>query len=396
MGEDVEKSLYLSYTEILKGLHFIKDAIDFVEQGKDYYVIPLSGQLRAIFVLPHDKNGNLKNYTVGKKGKTRNIPTNIFNLAQKLNCDLEVYTSEYHYKNRDNQYFSHLFDTTIDTTGKNFKRISLRDWMELDIIVCRGYRFKIWEIIKIMADRNGGAHYDGALTRKEMELYKAKNAANYYSLLSLVLTKIGKVLFQIGFKVIRSVFNFQFIMGIALNLPTLTTRKNIATFYSISGFSPLSLSIDEKNMIKLNLENLEGHRYDLDIGENRSDEIIVINLGYEISADMSAILSVYYCNEFIQYRLDTPIFIGRGFLPHFKVYFSDDNIRIGFSTMKLFSRILSPGTCLYHYSEIRKKEDEDIAVVEGKQEMLLLNNHTVDFSNGVSYKPFRDYINDKM
>ena len=99
MGEDVEKSLYLSYTEILKGLHFIKDAIDFVEQGKDYYVIPLSGQLRAIFVLPHDKNGNLKNYTVGKKGKTRNIPTNIFNLAQKLNCDLEVYTSEYHYKN---------------------------------------------------------------------------------------------------------------------------------------------------------------------------------------------------------------------------------------------------------------------------------------------------------
>lgn len=25
-----------------------------------------------------------------------------------------------------------------------------------------------------MADRNGGAHYDGALTRKEMELYKAK------------------------------------------------------------------------------------------------------------------------------------------------------------------------------------------------------------------------------
>ena len=64
--------------------------------------------------------------------------------------------------------------------------------------------------------------------------------------------------------------------------------------------------------------------------------------------------------------------------------------------MKLFIRILSPGTCLYHYSEIRKKEDEDIAVVEGKQEMLLLNNHTVDFSNGVSYKPFRDYINDKM
>ena len=52
MGEDVEKSLYLSYTEILKGLHFIKDAIDFVEQGKDYYVIPLSGQLRAIFVFP--------------------------------------------------------------------------------------------------------------------------------------------------------------------------------------------------------------------------------------------------------------------------------------------------------------------------------------------------------
>ena len=71
MGEDVEKSLYLSYTEILKGLHFIKDAIDFVEQGKDYYVIPLSGQLRAIFVLPHDKNVNLKNYTVGKKGKTQ-------------------------------------------------------------------------------------------------------------------------------------------------------------------------------------------------------------------------------------------------------------------------------------------------------------------------------------
>lgn len=53
----------------MKGLHFIKDAIDFVEQGKDYYVIPLSGQLRAIFVLPHDKNGNLKNYTVGKKEK---------------------------------------------------------------------------------------------------------------------------------------------------------------------------------------------------------------------------------------------------------------------------------------------------------------------------------------
>ena len=30
-----------------------------------------------------------------------------------------------------------------------------------------------------MADRNGGAQYDGALTRKEMELNKAKNAANY-------------------------------------------------------------------------------------------------------------------------------------------------------------------------------------------------------------------------
>lgn len=61
--------MYLSYTEILKGLHFIKDAIDFVEQGKDYYVIPLSGQLRAIFVLPHDKMGTLKIIPLVKKEK---------------------------------------------------------------------------------------------------------------------------------------------------------------------------------------------------------------------------------------------------------------------------------------------------------------------------------------
>lgn len=386
MDNNVFKNTYWRYLELFNGMQIIRDALDFVGQRKNHYFIPLSGQLRALFVLPHDQNNQLKKIT------DENKPVS-FELAEELGVELNVYVRKQEYDEKENQYFSHLFDTTTYPTKDNIQKVSLKDWMELDVIVINGVKIKIWQVIKKMADKNGGAHYDRKLPLNDFELYNARNKANI-SVLFLVLAKIGEVLFNVGFKIIELGFNFHFILALGLKITSnLSEKKNIVTYGSSRlYYAPVSISIDEKKLLNLKLSAPDGRFYEFDIGPQKTNEITVISFSYQLTEKMHVMLSVYYGYDLIfKYELHSPLYIGISFPLFDKIIFSDKDIEVGYFDTQLYYNILSENMYKIKYLKLRRWEEEDIVVLTGPN-TLIRTDKGADFDGCKRIERFYDFI----
>ncbi len=381
------KSDRLRFIEFFKGVQLLKDSLDKISNEKDdKYFLVLSAQLRSLFILPHDKNGNPITEDVKN-------PIICYDLANKLNVDLTLYTEEATYEDKECQYYNHLFNTTLIKTPKNHKEISLIDWLETEIVSIPGKKFKIWEVIKIEADKNGGAHYDKTANKECANLCSMINQKGVL-VINLLLKNIGDVLYQVGLKIIKSLFDFQ--LAISLIIPhKKCTNKNIISFSYENGHSPISLSVSENNELILSIENQDKRRYRLSV-YNLSDmddsNILVFNMSYELNKDMQVILSVYCNDTVVQYKLVTPFFIGYNFTRNSTITLSDKDLSICFSSMDIYNNILDFDQSLKVNKTMKQIDDKDsVLKISNKQFAVVDGYNTIKLLGPISYTSYYDF-----
>lgn len=381
------KSDRLRFIEFFKGVQLLKDSLDKISNEKDdKYFLVLSAQLRSLFVLQHDKNGNpitedAKNPIIG------------YDLANKLNVDLTLYTEEATYEDKECQYYDHLLNITLSKTEQNTKAISLVNWLETEVVSIPGKKFTIREIIKIVADNNGGAHYDKNVNKEIAELCGAKNQKGVL-IINLLLKKIGDVLYQVGLKIIKSLFDFQ--LAISLIIPyKKCTSKNIISFLYENGYSPISLSVSENDELILSIENQDKRRYSLsvyDLSDMGDSNILVFNMSYELNEDLQVILSVYCNDTVVQYKLATPFFIGYNFTRNGTIILSDKDLSICFCSMNIYNKILDLDQSFKLNKTMKQINDEDsVLKISDKQFAIIDENNTIKFLGPILYISYHDF-----
>lgn len=378
------KSSRFRYLEFLKGMQLVRDSLDMVRQRKEHYFLSLSAQLRALFILPHDKNGKLK----------RDRALICYDLAEALNVDLSLYISKKEYANKEYQYYDHLFTTTLEATRENTERLSLVDWLECDIVSIFDKKFKIWEVIKIMADKNGGAHFDEKTDIEIAQLCEARNKAGVL-VIHLLLSKVGEVLFKIGLKILKSLFDFQLVISIALPKRESLINKNVISFIYERAYSPISISVTDSNMLSLKLADSEKTFYEFevfDFNNNIDWSFFVINISYELTEKMRVMLTVYCNNVVSKIELHNPIFIGHIFLRNSKIQFSDKDFKISFSTMLLYKRILNDEQNMQLYESLQTCKNANVGRLVGKQEAIILEDSSMKFLGYIYYEPYNEFI----
>lgn len=379
---DFLKTNRLRFTEFFNGLKLIKDALNKIHEGNDSYFMVLSSQLRAMFILPHDQNGLVKkeDSLIG------------YYLAKELGVDLGVFISDKECEKKDCQYYEYLFHTTLHQTDENKRQISLVDWLEKDIVSIPGKTFKIWEIIKIMADKNGGAHYDHKMNKKELvQLCEARNNKGVV-IINLLLERIANVLYKVGLKIIKSFLDFQLALSLVL-FKDILPKKNIVSFAYNQTYVPVSIFIGEQNSLKLKISgDKQCYVFDIyDLSNIKEDRVLVINIAYQITEDMKAIL-IIYCNEtYMEIELSTPLLIGNNFMINSNMVLSDVDLSLGFSSMKLFRTILDEGKNISLNQQLRKIEG-NILVASGKKTAKILEDFSMNFTDDVCYESYKELV----
>lgn len=381
---DFIKTNRLRITEFFNGLKLIKDSLDKVHEGNDSYFMVLSSQLRAMFILPHDKDGLLK--------KDEFLIS--YYLAKELGIDLNLFISEKDTENKDSQYYEYLFHTTLYPTDENKIQVSLVDWLEKDIVSVSNKTFKIWEIIKIVADKNGGAHYDHKMNKKEqVQLCEARNSKGVL-IINLLLERIAGVLYQIGLKIIKSFFDFQLALSLVLFKQVLP-KKNIVSFIYNQIYSPICIFVGEQNNLQLKISGDKGegsYIFDIyDLSNIKEDKILVLNIAYQLTEDMKARL-IIYCNEnYMEIEISTPLLIGYNFMINSNMVLSDVDLALGLSSMKLFRTILHEEQNLSLNEELRDI-DGNLLIASGRKTAKVLENFSLNFIDDIYYNSYEELL----
>ena len=379
----MEKTLFERYLEFFKGLQLVRVSLENIHQGKLEHFYTLYAQLRGLYVVPHDKNRIPKNENVIA-----------YDVAENLNIDTSLYISSKTYEDKENIYYDHLFTTQTSPTIENNIKVPLKDWMELDIVKINGQSFKIWEVIKIMADKNGGAHFDKKIEKEnEAALCIARNKAGRL-VVQVLMERVGTILFNIGLKVIKSQFDFHFIMALALKVPPKKmSNKNLLSFKTLLGNIPISVAIDQAKMLKLKLSDLEIGAYEFDLYSINKSRLVIINFSYEITEEMKVMLTIYTDDSLVKYKLERPLFIGHNFISYGNIEIGDEEIEWGFSALKIFARALNERQTMLEHHIMKNHENGNVGVLLGKQIVQVNSDMSLVFPNEINYMPFVDFIN---
>lgn len=380
--EKLLKSDLLRYKEFYNSMKLLRVALDNVAQRKDEYFISLSVLLRAMFIPSWkskimDFTGNIDEFIC-------------IHLAKTLGVDLYLYTKPTTYESKECQYFKHLFDTTLEPTTENTQKQTLLEWLKNDIVEVPVKKFKIVEVIKVFADRNGGAHFDSSDSKENVLLCNAVNKAGI-KIIYLVLAKIGEILYKVGFKIIKSIFDIQLVVSFALPKNQNLSGKNIMTVKYENAHCPLSLRVNENNMLNLTLSESNSKSYNFDIYDFKNNtDLLVVNISYELTERMEAILKTYCNHCYCEIKIHDLIFIGSSFMYNSSIEFSDDGIRIGLSALSIYKKVNNNYS--YFYNDMQIAKLGNTGVLEGKFKGTYEINNDIKLDRVPFYMPFLEFV----
>lgn len=376
-----EKSLRLRYMEFFSSMKLLRNSLDNVALRKEEFFISLSAQLRAMFIPNRKRSGEFKE-------------TDEFiclKLAKELGVELDLFIQPTTYEDKECKYYSHLFTTTLVQTQTNTQKQTLLEWLENDIVQIKDKKFKIYEVIKTVADQNGGAHFDKALKNEEsVDLCLAKNKTGV-SVVNLILAKVGEILYSLGLKIIKALFDVQMVITLALPKKQDMLEKNIITYRYEGCYSPIMINVTDKNMLQLTLSDSQAHSYSFDVFDlTYNTGLLVINVAYSITDKMEGLLEVY-CNDcYSKAIIHNTVFIGYNFFVNSIVDISDDNIKVGFLNLMFYKQINTDYNIIY--KKILKEKYSNVAVLNGKHQMRYQDDGSLKFDKAPLYMDFEEFM----
>lgn len=376
-----EKSLRLRYMEFFSSMKLLRNSLDNVALRKEEFFISLLAQLRAMFVPDRNRSGEF-------------IKTDefiCFRLAKELGIELDLFVQPTTYVDKQCQYYSHLFTTTLTQTQTNTQKQTLLEWLNNDIVKIKNKKFKIYEVIKIVADKNGGAHFDKAQKDEEsVDLCLAKNEAGV-PVINLILAKVGEILYSLGLKIIQALFDVQMVITLALPKTQDFLRKNIITYRYEGNHNPVMINVTEKNMLQLTLSDSQFHSYSFDVFDlTYNTGILVINVAYSITDKMEGLLEVCCNNYYSKVIIHNTVFIGHNFFVNSVIEVSDDNIKIGLVNLMFYKQINKDFYAIY--DNILKEKRSNVAVLNGKNQMKYQVDRSLKFDKAPLYMNFEKFL----
>lgn len=373
------KSMRLRYLEFFSSMKLLKDSLDKVSHKQDEYFISLSVQLRSMFI-PKRSQASFE-----KDDEFISIK-----LAKELGVNLELFVSDKEYESKECQYFRHIFSTTLEANSINTKRQSLLEWLENDVVEILGKKYKILEVIKAVSDQNGGAHFDEETKEENVRLCTSVNQEGIL-IVNLVLANVGRILYRLGLKILKSLFDFQVVASFSIPLNQVMSGKNIMTFNYKDTYSPFAFYVTEQNMLRIKIADSKDNVFEFDVFDFRqNDGLLVVNVSCELTERMEMILKVYCNNVFTHLIIHTAIFVGHNFMVNSFVTFSDVNIKIGLSSLSFYASINNNYAGIYNRCLEGKKYNTGI--LDGKCKAQFDENNNIKFEKPLSYIPFSDFI----
>ncbi len=177
--------------------------------GKDYQIVPLSGQLRALLT-----------------DRTRHAKPLLLDLAKQFDHSLSVYATT----DVDNAPITPKIadDVLLRFTGIYFSltrelpeqfQITIEQALERNVVNYQGSRHTLEEVIEFFANRAGGAHYSKIFPREIGELV----ALSVFGVSPLkgVAWQVGFVTLRLGMELLRSLTEFEIHFAVTIAKQTL-------------------------------------------------------------------------------------------------------------------------------------------------------------------------------
>lgn len=384
-----EKNSRLRYLEFFKGMQLIQESLYRIKVNReDQFFLCLSAQIRGLFI-------PIKNGKLIECEKYNSNDFILYQLSKELNIPLVLYVQNKIYEDKECQYYDHLFYTKIEPEN-NYQEVSYTEWLNSYILQVPSYKFKIWEVIKVLADKNGGAHYDKKLTQEKD--YQLNIVTNKKGILvsNLILVKTAEVLYKLGLKLLKKLFDFQFNITVALNYKNiLSQKKNLIKFKYDDVYIPLSININD-NMITASLMDEYHKTIIIDVRNNTNNGLLFIGIGCSLNGKMQMIVNLGCNNEFKEITFKRPLLIGCTFMQNSKILFSDDTFEFGLGSLTLFNRKFNYDEykVLYNTEKISAQLG-NIAVLNGTTSAHLTENNDIMFDTKMYFEKYSEYIHTK-
>jgi hypothetical protein len=196
--QDIVKPFAARIIELMQSLQVLRDSIDAVRAGRQYQMIPLYGQLRALLT---------------DKAK-RNSPL-LFDIAGQLNDKLEIYAMPGPEDNKlpkdlTEKLFAHLagFPVGLHRSLPSQDVVPLKKFLERPVYLLRGRKHTSRSIIDLFAQKAGGSHYARKVTREEAELLSSSLLGG--PLLNSSLLQLAEMTLALGQRLLGRISKFDF------------------------------------------------------------------------------------------------------------------------------------------------------------------------------------------
>ena len=178
------------YIELFKSLQIINDSLYLISIGKRYQTIPIAGQLRALLL------------------KDKQTPNPLFfEILELLNKEISVYLKIDKNKTQIGNnlfYWNNSIDISLKETQEYSLKVSFEDWLEKIVFEYDTESYSIGKIIKLIANKNGGAHYNYEVPICVAVICAATDS-NYIPFVDKVIVHVAETIKTIGLELIIQV-----------------------------------------------------------------------------------------------------------------------------------------------------------------------------------------------
>lgn len=237
MVEKIGKTYETRLIELSSGLNLIRDSLKDIESGKKYSISTLSVQLRA-FLCKNDSEVLLEYFS-----DLTGVSTDIYFYTKEFKCEIDLKSCMFLIPHFSIHQESDEQSTT--TTGKI---------LDLNIAFFDGYSFSIKRLIKEIADKLGGAHYDASVPIDfagliETSVFNSKP-------IELILASLGKIVYEIGVMMLSSIINsaYHFLFRFTSD----TQCGYLFDFYSPTSPMKFSAFLNPKRKLNIKITSIDG------------------------------------------------------------------------------------------------------------------------------------------
>jgi hypothetical protein len=349
----MKKSTGRQYIELFYSLQIINDSLSLISLGKKYHVIPIAGQLRAILI------------------KDKQTPVPLYYAIQKiLEVKQCIYLSTIPEKikiSKDCECYFNVMNVSLERDKLHYQKEDIGKWLQYCIVETPQKSFTIEEVIKIVANKNGGAHYNEEISNDAVLLYTVTDE-KHISIIDKIIVNIALIIKALGLLLIKKAFDFHYLANIAIRFDELSSHKNIISYHDEDYYLPVAILLTSKRQLILKITDPDRRLFIVPLKENIEKKgIYTICFSYEINSNFESELKIYSLfDQTAKYILTTPIYVHNHFTSFPHQWWGDEHIEMGFYNLQLYTSVLPEIIIIKKMKDMEVDENTPMVILKGR------------------------------